>query len=187
MNKRLQNGLCNRVISHGQRVFKMHSSHISDLTRLFLWSKLLAKKPNFKEWELPIDVRELFSRLYLVSDMKEIKINLPPLRLPLVTPPPRPKLHHKKKNRLKLRRTQIFILFFFFSFVYFYTYLFIEFLFLTHVLHYKAKQLQPIWPTQVLKLIPFDKTFNYHFVFKYLKCYSNKLYILPHKHIPKTH
>ena len=79
MNKRLQNGLCNRVISHGQRVFKMHSSHISDLTRLFLWSKLLAKKPNFKEWELPIDVRELFSRLYLVSDMKEIKSDLNPL------------------------------------------------------------------------------------------------------------
>ena len=83
--------------------------------------------------------------------MKEIKSDL--------NPPPRPKLHHRK-NRLKLRRTQIFILFFFFfSFVYFYTYLFIEFLFLTHVLHYKAKQLQPIWPTQVLKLIPFDKNF----------------------------
>ena len=57
----------------------MHSSHISDLTRLFLRSKLLAKKPNFKEWELPIDVRERFSRLYLVSDMKEIKSDLNPL------------------------------------------------------------------------------------------------------------
>lgn len=51
MNKRLQNGLCNRMISHGQRILKMHSSHISYLTRLFLWSKLLAKNTNFKEWE----------------------------------------------------------------------------------------------------------------------------------------
>ena len=83
--------------------------------------------------------------------MKEIKSDL--------NPPPPVQNSTIEKNRLKLRRTQIFILFFFFSFVYFYTYLFIEFLFLTHVLHYKAKQLQPIWPTQVLKLIPFDKNF----------------------------
>ena len=82
MNKRLQNGLCNRMISKGQRVLKMHSSHISDLTRLFLWSKLLAKNTNFKEWEFSADVRELFSRLYMVSNMREVKSNFNPLFTP---------------------------------------------------------------------------------------------------------
>ena len=82
MNKRLQNGLCNRMISHGQRVLKMHSSHISDLTRLFLWSKLLAKNTNFKEWEFSAVVRELFSRLYMVSNMREVKSNFNPLFTP---------------------------------------------------------------------------------------------------------
>ena len=71
-----------RMISHGQRVFKMHSSHISDLTRLFLWSKLFAKNTNFKEWEFSVDVRELFSKWYMVSNMREIKSDLNPLFTP---------------------------------------------------------------------------------------------------------
>ena len=54
----------------------------SVMDSLFLWSKLLAKNTNFKEWEFSADVRELFSRLYMVSNMREVKSNFNPLFTP---------------------------------------------------------------------------------------------------------
>lgn len=76
----------------------------------------------------------------------------PPLRIHPTLPPAETLLW--KDTPLKLRGTQIFLfsvcLFFFLSFVSFDNYLYFDLFFLTRILHSKAKELQPIWPTQVL-------------------------------------